>query len=612
MALLQISEPGQSPMPHARRLAAGIDLGTTNSLIATVDGGAVRVLADETGAALLPSVVRFFDSGEVAVGSAAQAAEIADPLNTIASVKRLMGRGRDEVGQVPYALADSEGMVRLKTAGGDKTPVEVSAHILATLKTRAEDALGGPLTGVVITVPAYFDEAQRQATKDAARLAGLTVLRLLSEPTAAAVAYGLDRQPEGLYCIYDLGGGTFDVSLLRLSQGVFEVLATGGDARLGGDDFDAAVAADLEARGRRATTAESARALLRAARTAREQLTTQETVSIDVPGVFAGTLSRDELNALIDPLIERTLAPCRRVLKDAGVRVADVSEVVLVGGATRTPRVRERVEGLFRKAPLNDIDPDQVVAVGAARQADLLVGNAGATDMLLLDVIPLSLGIEIMGGLVERIIPRNAPIPTTRAQEFTTYKDGQTALAVHVVQGERDLVTDCRSLARFTLRGIPPMAAGAARIRVTYQVDADGLLSVSAQELSSGAESEITVKPSYGLTDADIERMLSESMAHAATDAAERAWREQVVEADRMIDAVLAAIAADGRLLAEGEGEAIATHAQALRAARDGRDVTAIRRAIEALDRASAAFAARRMDEGLRRAMAGHSIQEFR
>ncbi|MDA8389165.1 MAG: Fe-S protein assembly chaperone HscA [Gammaproteobacteria bacterium] len=612
MALLQISEPGQSPMPHARRLAAGIDLGTTNSLIATVDGGIAQVLADEAGRVLLPSVVRFLSGGEVAVGNVAQAAEVADPLNTIASVKRLMGRGRDEVGALPYALADGEGMVRLKTAGGDKTPVEVSAHILMALKARAEKTLGGTLTGVVITVPAYFDEAQRQATKDAARLAGLNVLRLLSEPTAAAIAYGLDRQPEGLYCVYDLGGGTFDVSLLRLSQGVFEVLATGGDARLGGDDFDAVVAAELEARGQPAASAESARALLRAARASREQLTTQDTVSIDVPGVFAGTLSRGELNALIDPLIERTLGPCRRVLKDAGVRVADIAEVVLVGGATRTPRVRERVESLFRKAPLYDIDPDQVVAVGAARQADLLVGNAGAADMLLLDVIPLSLGIEIMGGLVERIIPRNAPIPTTRAQEFTTYKDGQTALAVHVVQGERDLVADCRSLARFTLRGIPPMAAGAARIRVTYQVDADGLLSVSARELLSGAESEITVKPSYGLTDGDIERMLSESMAHAAHDAAEREWREQVVEADRMIDAVEAAVAADGRLLAEGEGEVIAAQAQALRAARDKRDVAAIRRAIEALDRVSAAFAARRMDEGLRRAMTGHSIQEFR
>ncbi len=611
MALLQISEPGQSPMPHARRLAAGIDLGTTNSLIATVDGLGARVLADEDGQALLPSVVRFMAGGAVCVGAAAQAAEVADPLNTIASVKRLMGRGRDEVGEVAYQLAAGDGMVRLATAAGDKTPVEVSAHILMALKERAEKTLSGTLTGVVITVPAYFDEAQRQATKDAARLAGLNVLRLLSEPTAAAIAYGLDRQPEGLYCIYDLGGGTFDVSLLRLSQGVFEVLATGGDARLGGDDFDAVVAADLVSRGRPAETPEAARALLRAVRTAREALTLAESAAIDVPGVFSGTLTRVELNALIDPLIERTLVPCRRVLKDAGVRVADIAEVVLVGGATRTPRVREKVEALFRKAPLYDIDPDQVVAIGAARQADLLAGNAGAADMLLLDVIPLSLGIEIMGGLVERIIPRNAPIPTTRAQEFTTYKDGQTALALHVVQGERDLACDCRSLARFTLRGIPPMTAGAARIRVTYQVDADGLLEVAARELQSGAESEISVKPSYGLTDADIERMLSESVAHAAHDAAERAWREQVVEADRMIEAVEAAMAADAHLLEGSERDAIGAQIAALRRARDGHEVGAVRAGIAALDRASAGFAARRMDEGLRRAMTGHSVGEF-
>jgi len=612
MALLQISEPGQSPLPHTRRLAAGIDLGTTNSLIATVRDGHAQVLVDAEGRALLPSVVRFHADGGVSVGEAAVAAEVDDPLNTIASVKRLMGRGRTEVTASPYRLTPAdEGAVRLQTVAGEKTPVEVSAHVLRSLKARAEQALGGELTGVVITVPAYFDEPQRQATKDAARVAGLPVLRLLNEPTAAAVAYGLDRNPEGLYCVYDLGGGTFDVSLLRLSQGVFEVLATGGDGLLGGDDMDVALAAFLEDRGTKAGSPSQARQLLRSARCARERLTVETETSIDVAGVFTGCLTRTALDQVIDPLIERTLAPCRRVLKDAGVKVADINEVVLVGGATRTPRVREKVGAFFRKAPLHDIDPDQVVAIGAARQADLLVGNVGAADMLLLDVIPLSLGLEIMGGLVEKIIPRNSPIPASRAQEFTTYKDGQTALAIHVVQGERDLVSDCRSLAQFSLRGIPPMVAGAARVRVTFQVDADGLLSVAAKELTQGIESEITVKPSFGLSDTDIERMLGESIAHASADAQVRALREQQVEADRMIEAIEAAMAHDGALLMAGERENMTAHIIALKGAQKGSDPKAIRDGIAALDKASAGFAARRMDVGLQKAMTGRSVAEF-
>ncbi len=613
MALWQISEPGQSPSPHARRLAAGIDLGTTNSLIATVRDGSAEVLPDTAGRRLLPSVVRYRDDGSTVVGHEALASEVEDPLNTIASVKRLMGRGRAEIGESPYRLAaNAEGTVRIETVAGDKTPVEVSAEILRNLGARAQAALGGELAGVVITVPAYFDEPQRQATKDAARIAGLTVLRLLNEPTAAAVAYGLDRNPEGLYCVYDLGGGTFDVSLLRLSQGVFEVLATGGDALLGGDDMDTALVAHWERQGARVDSPTTARRLLRAARQTRERLTEESTVAVEVPGVFSGSLTRAELARIIDPLIDRTLVPCARVLKDAGVRAEEIRDVVLVGGATRTPRVRERVEQFFGKTPLHDIDPDAVVAIGAARQADLLAGNADAADMLLLDVIPLSLGIEIMGGLVEKIIPRNATIPSVRAQEFTTYKDGQTALAIHVVQGERELVTDCRSLARFTLRGIPPMAAGAARIRVTFQVDADGLLSVTARELTRGVESEIAVKPSFGLSDADIERMLKDSIDHAASDLAARALREQQVEADRMLEAVRSALAQDAALLVAGEGERIAQRIQELETARQGRDGDAIRAAVVALDQASRAFAARRMDAGLRRAMTGRSVTEFR
>ncbi|MBI3778615.1 MAG: Fe-S protein assembly chaperone HscA [Gammaproteobacteria bacterium] len=622
MALFQISEPGQTPAPHERRYAVGIDLGTTNSLVACVRSGVAETLPDEHGRHLLPSVVRYRTDGAPVVGHDAIAVAHEDPLNTIASVKRLMGRGVEDVrrlGQsLPYEFSPGDSaMPRIRTVAGDQSPVAVSAEILKTLKTRATQSLGMEIGDAVITVPAYFDDAQRQATKDAARLAGLNVLRLLSEPTAAAVAYGLDKNPRGVYAIYDLGGGTFDISLLRLNRGVFEVMATAGDSALGGDDMDHAIAEWIM---REAGIQDDAghrqmRRLLRDARAAKEVLTGAEKTTLRVQRdnheVWEGVLTRTHLNALIDPLIDRTLPPCKRVLRDAGIRANEVDGVVLVGGATRIPRVREKVSQFFGREPLADIDPDKVVAIGAALQADVLIGNKRDEEMLLLDVIPLSLGLEIMGGMVEKIIPRNTTIPVAKAQDFTTFKDGQTALLVHVLQGERELVTDCRSLARFELRGIPPMTAGAARIRVGFQIDADGLLSVSARELTTGVESSVVVKPSYGLTDNEIEHMLRDSIAHAREDEEARKLREQQVDADRLIEAVESALAADGSLLDVKERTEIDRSIEGLKAARGGNDAARIKQAIKTLDGATLAFAARRMDANIRRALTGHKLEEF-
>jgi Fe-S protein assembly chaperone hscA len=618
MALFQIAEPGLSAAPHEHRLAVGIDLGTTNSLAATVKSGEPVVLADEAGRQLLPSVVRYLKDGSVETGWDALAHAESDPRNTVYSAKRLLARGRSELKTLPvlpYEIVDAPGGVAIRTVQGDKSPVEVSAEILKTLAKRAETQLGGELTGAVITVPAYFDDAQRQATKDAARLANLSVLRLLNEPTAAALAYGLDNGAEGVYLVYDLGGGTFDVSLLKLSRGVCEVLGTGGNAALGGDDFDHAVVDwAVSQLGSVELTAEDRRQLLDRAKAAKEALTdAPETVlKLELSsGTHAFTLTRVIFDQLTKSLVDETLEAVANVLRDAKLEKDQIKGVVLVGGSTRMPCVRREVEAYFGFAPLTGIDPDCVVAVGAAMQANKLAGNAAeGEDWLLLDVTPLSLGIETMGGLVEKIIPRNSPIPVARAQDFTTFRDGQTAMAVHVVQGEREVVDACRSLARFELRGIPPMAAGAARIRVTFQVDADGLLSVSAREMTSGVEASIVVKPSYGLTDEEIVRMLQEGNSSAEADMQARKLREEQVEAKRLLESTASALTQDGDLLSPEEQSEIDRLARAVGSAINGTDADVIHKAVEALSKGTEAFAERRMDRSIRAALAGRSVND--
>ncbi|MFJ4053378.1 Fe-S protein assembly chaperone HscA [Pseudomonas sp. NPDC089743] len=618
MALLQIAEPGQTPQPHQRRLAVGIDLGTTNSLVAAVRSGRSEPLPDAQGNVILPSAVRYL-AGHNEVGLAAREAAASDPLNTVLSVKRLMGRGLADVKQLgeqlPYRFIGGEShMPFIETVQGPKSPVEVSADILKVLRERAEATLGGELVGAVITVPAYFDDAQRQATKDAAKLAGLNVLRLLNEPTAAAVAYGLDQNAEGLVAIYDLGGGTFDISILRLTAGVFEVLATGGDTALGGDDFDHAIASWIIEQAGLSADLDPAtqRQLLQAACAAKEALTDADLVCVS-HGAWQGELSRAAFEAMIEPLIARSLKACRRAVRDSGVELEEVGAVVMVGGSTRVPRVREAVGTLFGRTPLTSIDPDQVVAIGAAIQADTLAGNRReGGELLLLDVIPLSLGLETMGGLMEKVIPRNTTIPVARAQEFTTYKDGQSAMMIHVLQGERELISDCRSLARFELRGIPAMVAGAAKIRVTFQVDADGLLSVAARELGSGVEASIQVKPSYGLTDGEIARMLKDSFEHAGSDKQARQLREHQVDGERLLEAVQGALDADGeRLLSREEREAIEFQMQELRDLLTGTDGPAIEQQTKRLSQVTDAFAARRLDSTVKAALAGRNLNEI-
>ncbi|AKE51913.1 Fe-S protein assembly chaperone HscA [Kangiella geojedonensis] len=618
MALLQISEPGQSTEPHQHKLAAGIDLGTTNSLIATVRSGKAETLADANGKHTVPSVVHYMSDDNFEVGHKAKEQQAIEPGNVISSIKRLMGRGLADMDKIKEfsanQLIESEsGMPGVVLDNHvEKNPVEVSSDILRTLAERAEQTLGGELGGVVITVPAYFDEAQRQATKDAAQLAGLKVLRLLNEPTAAAVAYGLDSGSEGIHAIYDLGGGTFDISILRLQKGVFEVLATGGDSALGGDDFDRAIAhylveqANVDSDDRRAHQL----AMIKA-RDIKEALTDTDTVEVNFLD-WNGQMSRTQIEEIIAPIVDKTLLSCRRTLKDAGIKVDEVDKVVMVGGSTRVPLVREKVEQHFKVPPLTDIDPDKVVAIGAAIQANVLIGNKSDDDMLLLDVIPLSLGVETMGGLAEKIIPRNTPIPIAKAQEFTTFKDGQTAMAIHVVQGERELVEDCRSLARFELRGIPPMVAGAARIKVTYQVDADGLLQVLAEETTSGVKADITVKPSYGLSDDQITNMLQSSFSHAEGDMEARMLREQKVEAARVIEAVSAALNENGKeLLSEEEYTAIQSSLEQLNQTSQGDSIEAIENAIEIVEKNSNEFASRRMDASIAKALVGHEVDEI-